>query len=68
MCRAIDEVKNRASEERAISIAKNLLQIGSLTYEQIAKATELTLEKVHQLAEQIANKLYPLFMMNRSWH
>ena len=50
MCKAMEEMRNNASEEKAISIAKNLLQIGSLTYEQIAKATELTLAKVQELS------------------
>jgi hypothetical protein len=54
MCKAMEEMRNNASEEKAISIAKNLLQIGSLTYEQIAKATELTLAKVQELAGQLA--------------
>lgn len=54
MCKAMEEMRNSASEEKAISIAKNLLQIGSLTYEQIAKATELTLAKVQELAGQLA--------------
>ena len=52
--KAMEEMRNSASEEKAISIAKNLLQIGSLTYEQIAKATELTLAKVQELAGQLA--------------
>lgn len=40
MCKAMEEMRNNASEEKAISIAKNLLQIGSLTYEQIARINE----------------------------
>lgn len=54
MCKAMEEMRNHASEEKAIAIAKNLLQIGSLTYEQIARATELTLAKVQELAGQLA--------------
>ena len=54
MCKAMEEMRNNASEEKAISIAKDLLQIGSLTYDQIAKATELTLAKVQELAGQLA--------------
>ena len=45
MCKAMEEMRNSASEEKAISIAKNLLQIGSLTYEQIAKATRTDARK-----------------------
>ncbi len=54
MCKAMEEMRNHASEEKAIAIAKNLLQIGSLSYEEIAKATELTLAKVQELAGQLA--------------
>lgn len=50
----LDDMKNRVSEETAISIAKNLLQIGILTYEQIAEATELTVKKIQELAGQIS--------------
>ena len=54
MCKAMEEMRNHASEEKAIAIAKNLLKIGSLSYEEIAKATELTLAKVQELAGQLA--------------
>lgn len=52
MSRAIDEMKKISSEERAISTARNLLKNSTLTYEQIANATELPAGKVYQIAEQ----------------
>lgn len=50
MCRIMEEMR----EEKAADIAKNLLALGTLTYEQIAKATELTLEKIQELADRVA--------------
>lgn len=49
----MEEMRNHASEEKAVSIAKNLLQTGLLTYEQIAEVTELTLAKVKEIAGRI---------------
>ena len=46
MCRAFDETRN----EKAIRIAKNLIEMGQMSIEMIAKATELPLEKVQELA------------------
>ena len=50
MCRAFEETRNEASLRRAISIAKNLIEMGQMPLEMIAKATELPLEKVQELA------------------
>lgn len=46
MCRAFEETRN----EKAIQIAKNLIDMGQMSLEMIAKATELPLEKVEELA------------------
>lgn len=54
MSMAIDEMKCSIREEKAFSIAKNLLQLHILTHEQIAKATELPIAKVQELAEGLA--------------
>lgn len=54
MCKSMEDMRNRACEEKAVSIARNLLQLGTLTYEQIAKATELTLVKIQEIAGQMA--------------
>ena len=56
MSMAIDEMKCSIREEKAFSIAKNLLQLHILTHEQIAKATELPIAKVQELAEGLAVK------------
>jgi predicted HTH domain antitoxin len=46
MCRAFEETRN----EKAIWIAKNLIEAGKMTFEEIAKACGLTIEKVQELA------------------
>lgn len=51
MSRATDEMKYSIREEKAVSIAKNLLQLHILAHEQIAKATEMPSAKVKELAE-----------------
>ena len=46
--------KEAGREEKAIEAAKNLLRMGLLSHEQIAQAEELPLEKIQELAEEIA--------------
>ena len=54
MSRATDEMKYSIREEKAVSIAENLLQLHILTHEQIANATELPIAKVKELEERLA--------------
>lgn len=54
MSMATDEMKDSIREEKAVSIAENLLQLHILTREQIAKATELSIGKVKELEERLA--------------
>ena len=44
----------KGSLKKAIEAAKNLLRLGVNTLEQIAQVQELPLEKVQELAEEIA--------------
>ena len=46
MCRAFEETRN----EKAIRIAKNMIEKGKLDLEDIAEYTGLPLEKVQELA------------------
>jgi hypothetical protein len=46
MCKAFEETRN----QKAIDIARNLIELGKLTLEEIADVTNLTLEKVQELA------------------
>ena len=54
MSMAIDEMKDSIREEKAVSIAENLLQLHILTHELIANATELPIAKVKELEEGLA--------------
>lgn len=56
MSMATDEMKYSIREEKAVSIAENLLQLHILTHEQIAKATELPIAKVQELAEGLTTE------------
>lgn len=46
MSKAFDEIR----EEKAIRIAKNLIKMGKTTLQEVAEVTELSLEKVQELA------------------
>ena len=46
MSKVLDEIR----EEKAIRIAKNLINMGKSTLQEIAEVTELSLEKVQALA------------------
>lgn len=59
MCKAIEDMRNEAAKEAAklnsYQIALNLLAIGEMTDEAIAKATQITLEEVKELKEQVSS-------------
>ena len=38
MCKVIEDMKNKASKEKSLSIARKLLVLNRLTYEEIADA------------------------------
>lgn len=52
MCKAIEDMRNEAAKMNSYQIALNLIELGTLTEEEIAKATQLTLEEVKELKEQ----------------
>ena len=49
MCRAMEEMRNEAERAKAIKDAKGMLLSGKLTYEEIAKIAELTIDEVRAL-------------------
>jgi predicted HTH domain antitoxin len=49
MCRAIEEMQ----KEVAIQIAIKLIEMGNISFEDIAKACRLSLEDVQELAAEI---------------
>ncbi len=50
MCKAMEDMRNESAENRSVEIAKNLLQLGKLTFEEIASSAGLTIERVKELA------------------
>lgn len=57
MGRVMDEFKKEIQEETIFNerreLAKGILKIGILSYEQIAKCSKLTLEEVQELAKEV---------------
>ena len=55
MCKAMEDMRNeaatRARLENARQIALNLIVLGELSFEKIAKVTNLSIEEVKNLAE-----------------
>lgn len=49
MCRAMEEMKNEAAQERALVVAKRMLADGMLTMEKIAEYVGLSLDEVKKL-------------------
>ena len=41
MCRAFEEVREETKHEQSIEIAKSLLEVGKMTYEEIARSVQL---------------------------
>ena len=53
---SMEEAREKATEEKAISSARNLLTMQVLTHGQIAKAVELPIEKIEELAAEMSAK------------
>ena len=57
VCRALEEYGNEkaaeARKEKAVEVAKKLLQDGSMPLERIADIADLPLQQIQQLAEQV---------------
>ena len=53
---ALQQGIQQGTHQKAIEAAKNLLRMGLGTHEQIAQAQGLTLEKVQELAEEVATQ------------
>jgi len=51
-----EESYNEGAMDKAIETANNLLKLNSLSYEQIAQATGLPLEKIQELAAKLSVK------------
>lgn len=53
MCKLNEEMRNETAKMRSVEIALNLLSLGSVSHEDIAKATGLTLEEIQELAKEV---------------
>ena len=53
MSRVLEEMRKETARETAIKVAKGMLESGKLTYEEIAKITELTIDEVRALDEKV---------------
>ena len=49
MCKAMDDLRIETARAKAVAIARNLLAIGKLTYEEIARSVDLTVDEVKAL-------------------
>ena len=55
MCTSMEEMRKENVRDTSIAIALNLIKLGKNTHEEIAQATNLTLEEVKRLAGQQAS-------------
>ena len=53
MCKAIEENNKNVAKEKSKQIAINFLNMGLLSYEAIAKGTDLSVEEVEELAKAL---------------
>ena len=53
MSRVLEEMRKETARETAIKVAKGMLESGKLTYEEIAKIAELTIDEVRALDEKV---------------
>ena len=53
MCRIMEEMRNETARETAIKVAKGMLKLGKLSYEEIAEIAELSIDEVKALDEKV---------------
>lgn len=51
VCKVMEDMRNETALETKIEIALNLIALGSLSYEEIAKSTSLSVEDITRLVE-----------------
>ena len=54
MCKAMEEMRNEAVKEERIEVARQLLELGKLSYEEIAKIAKMTIEEVKALDKKVS--------------
>ena len=53
MCKAMEEMRNEAVKEERVEVARQLLELGKLSYEEIAKIAKMTTDEVKALDEKV---------------
>ncbi len=53
MCRALEEMRNEAVKEERLDVAQQLLVLGKLSYEEIAKIAKMSTEEVKTLEKKV---------------
>ena len=54
MCRSMEDMRNEADLAARKDVARSFILMGELSYEKIAKGTELPIEEIEKLAEERA--------------
>ena len=49
MCKAMEDMRNETARENTLQIANNMLGMKKFTYEDIARATGLTVDEIKEL-------------------
>ena len=52
MCKILEDMRNEAAEKANKKTAVHLIKLGKMTLEEIAEATELSLDEVKELESQ----------------
>lgn len=59
MCKAIEDMRNEAAKEAAmlekIQFVMNLLSLGTVSKDDIAKASGLTLDEINEIEQQMSS-------------
>ena len=53
MCKAMEDMRNEAVKEERVEVARQLLELGKLSYEEIAKIAKMTSDEVKALEEKV---------------
>ncbi len=49
MCKAMEDMRNEAAREKTLQLAKNMLALNKLSYDEIARVTGLTVAEIKEL-------------------
>ena len=56
MCKVMEDMRKESAEHRSVEIAKNLLQLGKLTFEEIASSAGLHVVRLSRIGKKITRK------------